>query len=70
VRLATRFALESDLVRTDVVDVFGFPHLVQRFAVRSVPRTVVDGLNAIEGVVPEEAYLARILGRRTVEATR
>jgi glutaredoxin-like protein len=68
VRLATRFAMENDLIRIDVVEITAFPQLVQRFAVRSVPKTVVNGTSAIEGVLPEDAYLARVLGRRPVVA--
>lgn len=60
-RLAVRFAVESDHVRTDVIDASAFPHLVVRHGVRAVPRTIVDGIDAIDGVLPEEAFLARVL---------
>ncbi len=38
-----------------------FPHLVQRYSVRSVPRTVVNEAVFIDGALPEAAYLERVL---------
>jgi len=61
VRLAHQFALESDLVRADMVEATEFPHLVQRYAIRGVPRTVINESVFIDGALPEEAYLARVL---------
>ena len=60
-RLAHQFALESDLVRADMVEATEFPHLVQRYAIRGVPRTVINESVFIDGALPEEAYLARVL---------
>jgi len=61
VRLAHRFAMESDLVTSDMVEAVEFPHLVQRYSVRGVPRTVINEKAAIEGALPEPAYLAQVL---------
>jgi predicted DsbA family dithiol-disulfide isomerase len=61
VRLAHAFALESDLIRADMVEATEFPHLVQRYGVRGVPKTLVNEGVAIEGALPEEEYLDRIL---------
>lgn len=60
-RLAHAFALESDLIRADMVEATEFPHLVQRYGVRGVPKTLVNEGVAIEGALPEEEYLDRIL---------
>lgn len=60
-RLAHRFAMESDLVTADMVEAIEFPHLVQRYSVRGVPKTVINEKAAIEGALPESAYLAQIL---------
>lgn len=60
-RLAHAFALESDLIRADMVEATEFPHLVQRYGVRGVPRTVVNESVFIDGALPEEAYLTRVL---------
>jgi len=61
VRLAHAFALESDLIRADMVEATEFPHLVQRYGVRGVPRTVVNESVFIDGALPEEVYLGRVL---------
>lgn len=60
-RLAHQFALERDLIRADMVEATEFPHLVQRYGVRGVPRTVVNESAFIDGALPEETYLARVL---------
>lgn len=46
---------------SDTVEATEFPHLVQRYGVRAVPRTVVNETVSIEGALPEEAYLTRVL---------
>ena len=60
-RLAHAFALESDLIRADMVEATEFPHLVQRYGVRGVPRTVVNEAVFIDGALPEDVYLAHVL---------
>jgi predicted DsbA family dithiol-disulfide isomerase len=61
VRLAHQFAFESDLVTADMVEAVEFPDLAYRYAVRGVPRTVVNEQAAVEGMMPETAYLDAIL---------
>jgi predicted DsbA family dithiol-disulfide isomerase len=53
--------MESDLIRADMVEATEFPHLAQRYGVRGVPRTVVNEDVFIDGALPEEAYLSRVL---------
>lgn len=60
-RLAHALALESDLIRADMVEATEFPHLVQRYGVQGVPRTVVNEAVFIDGALPEEVYLTRVL---------
>ena len=60
-RLAHQFTLENDFIRADMVEATEFPHLVQRYGVRGVPRTVVNETVSIEGALPEPAYLDRVL---------
>lgn len=60
-RLAHQFALESGLITGDMVEATEFPHLVQRYGVRGVPKTVVNETVFIEGAVPEDAYLSKVL---------
>lgn len=60
-RLAHQFAMESEFIRADAVEVTEFPHLAHRYAVRGVPKTVVNETVAIEGALPEAQYLERVL---------
>jgi predicted DsbA family dithiol-disulfide isomerase len=61
VHLAHQFALESDKVVADMVEVTEFPHLGQRYGVRGVPKTVVNEQSAAEGAMPEAQFLERVL---------
>jgi len=53
--------MASDVVRADMVEATEFPHLVSRYGVRGVPRTVVNEVVFIDGALPEDAYLDRVL---------
>jgi predicted DsbA family dithiol-disulfide isomerase len=61
VRLAQQLAVESDLVTADLVEVTEFPHLAQRYAVRAVPRTVVNETASIEGALPESEFVKAVV---------
>jgi hypothetical protein len=63
VRAANRLALDSPFVTTTIVDAQWFPELAERYAVRSVPVTLVDRALTILEVVPPEALAKRILSR-------
>jgi len=70
VRLAHQFAVENDVITGDMVEATEFPHLIQRYAIRGVPKTVINDTVFIEGAVPEQVYLARVLeaaARETAE---
>ena len=56
--MAHQLAMENPLVVADVVEANEFPELSERFAVRSVPKTVVNGRIQLVGAQPE----ARLLG--------
>jgi len=60
VQLAHKFALESDRVVADMVEVTEFPHLGQRYGVMGVPKTVANEVSVAEGAVPEQYLLANI----------
>jgi len=51
--LAHQLAVESDLIRSDMVEVSEFPYLAVKYQVMGVPRTVIDETIHIEGAVPE-----------------
>jgi glutaredoxin-like protein len=60
VRTAYRFAMESEWVRADAIEATEFPELASRNMVQAVPKTIVNGRHAVEGMFPEE-YLAEEL---------
>jgi hypothetical protein len=51
--LAHQLAVESDLIRGDMVEVTEFPHLGTKYEVMGVPRTVIDETIHVEGAMPE-----------------
>ena len=53
--------MENDLITADMVEATEFPHLVQRYGVRGVPRTVVNENVFIEGAYPEPLFLEQVL---------
>jgi glutaredoxin-like protein len=59
-RLAYRFALESDQVTADGVEVTGFPDLARRYRVSSVPKTVVGEDVEFVGAGSEAALLEHV----------
>jgi len=63
VRAANRLALDSPRVTTTIVDAQWFPALAERYAVSSVPVTLVDRALTVMGVLSPEALAERILSR-------
>jgi len=61
VRLAHQAALESDWISADAVEASEFPHLVQKYQVMGVPKTVINEKISIEGALPEGAFIQEIL---------
>ena len=59
--LAFKFAVESDVVRTDVVDVGEFPHIGHKYGVMGVPKTVINEKVEFLGAVPEDVFLEHVL---------
>ena len=66
VRLAHQLALESDLIRADMVEAIEFPHLSIKYQVSGVPRTVINEHVHIEGAAPEPMLMQRL--REAIEA--
>jgi hypothetical protein len=60
VRLAFRFAMESDKVTADGVEVTGYPELARQYRVSSVPKTVVSDAAEFVGAGPESMLLAAV----------
>ncbi len=61
VHLAHQFAMESEKIAADMVEATEYPHLVRRHRVMGVPKTIVNGRDAVEGLVPEAVLLETVL---------
>lgn len=61
--LAHQFAMESDLIRADMIEASEFPELSMKYDVMGVPRTVITVVNEdthLEGAAPELMLLQRL----------
>jgi glutaredoxin-like protein len=67
--LAHRLAMESDLIRADMVEATEFPELADKYDVMGVPRTVINEDFHIEGAVPEARLLAALKEAVAAEIT-
>jgi hypothetical protein len=59
-RAAYQLALASPRITADVVEVREFPELVQKYAIRGVPKTVVNEREELLGNVPPPQLLAAV----------
>jgi len=59
--MAHKFALESDLIKADVIDASEFPHLAIKYAVMGAPKTVINEKTEFVGVLPEDLFLEHLL---------
>jgi len=59
-------AVESEHVTADVIEAMEFPDLSRRYAVRGVPKIVINDTTEFVGALPEKEYLAQV--RAAVEA--
>lgn len=62
ISLANQAAIVSPFVTTAAIDATEFPDLVRRYNVNGVPKTVINGTREIMGAVPEEDFIARLVG--------
>lgn len=61
VRAAHMFAVESNEIKADMVNLVEFPHLVHKHEISSIPTTVINGKMKIEGALPLEVFLLKVL---------
>jgi len=61
VETAHKIALESDLVRADMVEATEFPHLANRYQVFAVPKVVINDKISFEGALPEIQFIRHVL---------
>lgn len=59
--MAFRFAMANDYIGAYVYESSEFPHLVQRYNVKGVPKIVFNEDISIEGAVPESVFLKNAL---------
>jgi hypothetical protein len=60
VRLAYQFAIESDKISADGVEVTGFPELAQKYRISGVPKTIVGDTAEFVGAGPEAMLLEHV----------
>jgi predicted DsbA family dithiol-disulfide isomerase len=60
VRLAFKFAIESDKITADGIEVTGYPDLAQKYDISSVPKTVVGETHEFVGAGPESMLLKHV----------
>ena len=53
-------AVESAHVTADVIEAMEFPDLARRYAVRGVPKIVINDTSEFVGALPEVQYLAHV----------
>jgi len=59
--LANKLAIESSMVKSDVIDVSEFPHLAQKYSIMGVPKIVINERTEFVGAVPEAQFVAHVL---------
>ena len=62
-------AIESDMVRGDMIESSEFPQLVNKYTVSGVPKVIINETVEFEGALPEPHYLIKIMeaeGRQMV----
>ena len=68
--MAHRLAIESDYVRSDMVEAIEFPHLANKYTVYGVPRTVINEDSHVEGMVTESVLLEKVLEALSIESRK
>lgn len=61
VHVANQFALVNPNIKTDMIDSAEYPHLVQRYSVSGVPKTIINETHTFEGAIPAEAFYLELL---------
>jgi len=60
VKLAYQFAMESEHIRADGVEVTGYPDLARRYRISGVPKTVIGESEEFVGAQPEATLLEHV----------
>jgi glutaredoxin-like protein len=59
-RIAHQFAIENEHIRSDVIEMMEFPHLVQKYSVMSVPHIVINEDTSFVGAHPAQIFIDQI----------
>ena len=59
--MAMQFAIASDLIRSDMVEITEFPQLAVKYQVQGVPKTVINEAHSFEGVEGEMALVQKLM---------
>lgn len=59
-RMAHQLAIESEFIRSDVIEMIEFPYLVQKYNVMSVPHIVINEDTAFVGAQQIEVFIEQI----------
>jgi len=59
--IAYKFAIESDLIKADVIEASEFPQLAVKYAVMGTPKTVINEKTEFIGALPEDLFLEHVL---------
>jgi predicted DsbA family dithiol-disulfide isomerase len=59
--LAGSMALVSEKIKAITIEANEFPDLSAQFNVRGVPRTIINKRFAIDGAMPEQAFVESVL---------
>lgn len=59
-RLAHQFAIESEFIQADVIEMTEFPYLVQRYSIMSTPHIVINEDTFFVGMQPPEVFIEQI----------
>jgi glutaredoxin-like protein len=61
VRTAHKFAMASDLITGDMVEVSEFPHLAVKYGVQGVPNTIINETESVLGAQAEREFARAVL---------
>jgi len=61
VELAHRLAVESDLIKGEMIETSEFPTYMQKYNIVSVPRTIINDKVDIEGTLPEKEFVENLM---------
>ena len=60
-KLAQAAALESQLISAEIIDINGFPDLRRAYNVSTVPKTIINDIVHIDGMISEGLLLENVL---------